>query len=253
MALSADELFPAIPSTLRNELLEAYNAIVKNFRESRWEPAELNGGKIAEVVYTILRGYIDGSFPSKASKPKNMIDACRALEKEPEAKAPESIRLQVPRVLVALYEIRNNRGVGHVGGDVDPNHMDAICVLYMSKWVLAEMIRIFHGVKTKEASETVEGIVERSIPLVWDVDGKKRILDIKMKVKDKSLLLLYQTPNPLIETELFDWVEHSNASNFRRDVLRPLHKEKLVEYRPESGRVTISPLGQEYVEKHLLS
>lgn len=250
--LSAQDLFPNIPSTLRDELLAAYQEIVKNFRENRWEPAELNGGKISEVVYTILKGYIDGSYPSKATKPNNMVDACRALEQTPDSLATQPIKIQIPRMLVALYDIRNKRGVGHVGGDVNPNHMDATCVLYIAKWILSELIRIFHGVKTEEATEIVEGIIERSIPLIWTVGDKKRILDIKMKMKEKTLLLLYSSSNPLVETELHDWVEHSDISNYRRDVLRPLHKQKLVEYDSDSGRVTISPKGQDFVERRLL-
>jgi len=70
-----DPLLGGIPGSLRNELVGVYNQIVRNFRESRWEPSELNGGKLCEVVYTILRGYVDNSFPTKAAKPRNIVDA----------------------------------------------------------------------------------------------------------------------------------------------------------------------------------
>ena len=43
-------------------------------------------------------------------------------------------------MIVALYEIRNDRGVGHTGGDVDPNHMDASMVLAGAKWLVAELV-----------------------------------------------------------------------------------------------------------------
>jgi hypothetical protein len=84
-----------------------------------------------------------------------MVDACKALEKAPQT-LPRSIRIQIPRMLVALYEIRNNRGVGHVGGDVNPNHMDAVAVLAMSKWLVAELIRVLHDVDTQTATDLVE-------------------------------------------------------------------------------------------------
>ena len=71
-----------IPDGLREPLLAAFNEIVGNFREGRWEPSELNGGKLCEVVYTIVRGFVDGTFPAKPSKPKNMVDACKTLELE---------------------------------------------------------------------------------------------------------------------------------------------------------------------------
>ena len=60
-------ILAGIPEPLRNELTKALNEILRNFRERRWEPSELNGGKLCEVVYTILRGHIDGKFPAKAS------------------------------------------------------------------------------------------------------------------------------------------------------------------------------------------
>ena len=61
-------------------------------------------------------------------------------------------------MLIALCEVRNNRGVGHVGGDVDPNHMDAACVLEMSKWVMSELVRVFHDTSTEDATAAVDSL-----------------------------------------------------------------------------------------------
>ena len=250
--ISEVTLLEKVPGDIRNELLSAYNQILKNFRERRWEPAELNGGKLCEIVYTILKGHVDGKFPAKSSKPKNMVEACRDLEQASSAVFPRSVRIQVPRMLIALYEIRNNRGVGHVGGDVDPNHMDAICVLEMSKWVLSELIRIFHGMSTEEASYAVDAIVERTLPLVWEVGGKLRVLNPDMNMTDKTLVLLYHSSTPVAEDDLLNWVEHSNASIYRRDILRQAHRKKLVEYDFVGRTVQISPLGINHVESFIL-
>ena len=70
----------AIPPGLRDPLVEEFNKILRNFRERRWEPTELNGGKLCEIVYSILAGHVDGSFPASPSKPRNMYDACKRLE-----------------------------------------------------------------------------------------------------------------------------------------------------------------------------
>lgn len=250
--ISETTLLHTVPEEIRKELLSAYNQILKNFRERRWEPAELNGGKLCEIVYTILRGHVDGKFPKKSSKPSNMVDACRALEQVSASSFPRSVRIQIPRMLSALYEIRNNRGVGHVGGDVDPNHMDAICVLEMSKWVLSELVRMFHGMSTKEAAYAVDAIVERTLPVVWEVDGKLRVLKPTMSMRDRTLVLLYHSSTPVSEDNLFKWVEHSNPSIFRRDILRPAHKNKLLEYDSEARTVQISPTGSDYVEVSVL-
>lgn len=246
-------VFDALPATLRDELLGAFNQIVKNFRERRWEPSELNGGKICEVIYSILRGHVDGRYPTRGKKPSNMVDACKKLETDTSDKTtPRSIRIQIPRMLVALYEIRNNRNVGHVGGDVDPNHMDAMCVLQMSKWVMAELVRVLHNVDTDTATKVVDGLVARETPLIWEVNGKRRVLNTSLSMREKSLVLLHGDGGSVTEHDLVSWIEHSNASVYRRDVLREMHKNKLVEYDQRSGTVQISPKGIEYVEETLL-
>ncbi len=241
-----------IPQGLRTELIAAYTEVVRNYRERRWEPSELNAGKFCEVVYTILRGHVDGSFSSNASKPSNMVDACKALEKADANQFSRSIRIQIPRMLVAVYEVRNNRGVGHVGGDVNANHMDATCVLHMCQWVLAELVRNFHTTTTEIASKLVDTLVERVAPMIWSVDGKYRVLDTSLSMKEKTLLLLYHHSGSVLESDLCSWVEHSNASVYRRDILRRMHSAKLVEYDPATKRVTLSPTGIAFVEQKLL-
>jgi hypothetical protein len=247
--LVPEDVFSELPEELRRELLAAFGEIVKNYAERRWEPAELNGGKLCEVVYSIVKGKIDGNYPAQASKPQNMLDACKQLEQA--TGVPRSLRIQIPRMIVALYEVRNNRNVGHVGGDVDPNHMDAVCVLQMAKWMVAELIRVLHNRPVDEAAEIVEALAEREIPLVWKVGEKLRVLDPKMSMKDKSLLILHATAGPMSERDLVDFVEHSNPSVYRRDVLRRAHAAKLVEYDPDAATVTISPLGIERAEELL--
>jgi hypothetical protein len=240
----------SIPVPLRDELFAALGEVLRNYRERRWEPSELNGGKLCEVVYSILRGHVDGSFPTKATKPANMVDACKGLEKADPGKFSRSVRIQIPRVLVALYEIRNNRGVGHVGGDVDPNLMDATAVMAMSKWVVAELVRVFHTIPTEKAQELVEAIVERVLPLVWKIGDVLRILDPTMTAEHKVLALLYHARGWLDEDVLRGWVEYANPSMFK-DILRKCHKKKLLEYDVATRRAILSPRGISYVETHI--
>src|SRR5260221_14167968 len=97
-------LFGALPETLRDELLATYNSITRNYSERRWEPAELNGGKLCEVVFTIINGTLSGTSPATAHKPQNMLNACQALEKLPASAHPadRSLRVLIPRTLVTL-------------------------------------------------------------------------------------------------------------------------------------------------------
>jgi hypothetical protein len=247
--LVPDDVFSDLPKRLREELLDSFGKIVQNYSERRWEPSEMNGGKLCEVVYSIIRGKADGRYPARASKPKNMVIACQQMERA--SSEPRSVRIQIPRMIVALYEVRNNRNVGHVGGDVDPNHMDAVCVLQVSKWMLAELVRVLHHRDVDDAAEIVDALVERETPLIWEVGGKMRVLATGLSMKHKALVLLHATAGPMADTDIIDFIEHSNPSAFRRDVLRPAHKARLVEYDERAGTVTISPLGIDHVEELL--
>jgi hypothetical protein len=184
-----------------------------------------------------------------------MVDACRALEKvnpDPNRLGDRSLRILIPRLLPVLYEVRSNRGVGHVGGDVDPNHMDSEVVQSMASWLMAELVRIFHGVSTEEAQQAVDALVERKTPLVWDVEGVKRVLDTAMSMKDQVLLLLHHSAGWVASADLVRWVEYSNGSVFRSSVLGPLHKARLIEFDAGKGRAKISPTGSIEVEQKLL-
>jgi hypothetical protein len=248
-AIEPELVLAGIPSGLRDPLMAEYEKLLRHYGEMRWEPAELNGGKLCEVVYTILKGYVDGSFPPKPAKPRNMVDACRAFEGA--QCASRSIRLQIPRLLIALYEVRNGRSVGHVGGDVDPNHMDAGLVVSMSQWLMAELVRIFHAVTVEEATATVDNLVERRIPLLWRVGGRTRVLSATMSYRDKAFALLYGASGSLKAKDIVDCIEYSNASVFRKMVLVPAHKAALIDFDSKTDEVRLSPLGVRYVEQNI--
>lgn len=253
--LDWSKLLAGLPSGLRSELQQAFDSISRNYVERRWEPSELNGGKFCEVAYSIINGLVSGAMPAVASKPSNMAVACRALEQTPANSArpgDHSIRVLIPRMLIAIYDVRNHRNVGHVGGDVDPNHSDATAVYMMASWVLAELIRIYHGVSTDEAQNIVDALVERKIALIWQTGDKKRVLDHAMPPKDQALALLYSSVSEVSAKLLTDWIEYSTVGNLRAQVLKPLHDKRLIEFDRESDQARISPKGVEEVETRIL-
>ena len=257
MTLDPAHALAGLPAGLRAELIDSYSEIVRNYIERRWEPSELRGGKFAEVAHSIVEGAVSGKFPSRAKKPKNMADACRALENRPANAAlvgDKSLRVFIPRALIFLYDVRNQRGVGHVGGDVDPNSMDASAVLSLASWVMAELVRIFHCTTTEVAQQTVDALVEQKTPLIWEVEagGMKRVLDARMQGKDQVLILLHHSAGWVPASTLFNWTEQKNSSQFREKVLGVLHKARMIEFDAVGDRAKISPIGAAEVENRLL-
>jgi hypothetical protein len=208
------EAFSNIPAGLRDLLLSEYQQIVQNHAEHRWSDAELKAGKFCEIVYSILVGHASNSYPAKPAKPSDFVGACRALEKN--KSEPRSFQILIPRMLLPLYEVRNNRGVGHVGGDVDPNHMDANVVLSMCNWVMAELVRVLHAVTIEEAQAIVDSLAERRIPLVWQDGDLKRVLDPKVSVPDQVLILIASSSKVVRTEELRNWIEAKDKSYFMK-------------------------------------
>jgi hypothetical protein len=254
VSIDPTKLLSNIPAGLRDPLVRCYREIASNFAEHRWEPSELNGGKFCECVYWIVEGTLSGTYAAGPSKPRNMRTACYTIESGPKSAHPadDSLRILLPRMLPPLYDIRNNRGVGHVGGDVDPNQMDATAVYSMSSWIMAELVRIFHSVSTQEAQEAVEALVERKIPLIWDTGAIKRVLDTSLTARQQTLALLYQSIGWVSDIELCNSVEYSSASMFRKHILDKLHKERLIEFNKKLKRAKISPTGSAHVEAEIL-
>lgn len=230
-----------IPVGLRDPLLKEYESIVQNYSEHRWSPSELSGGRFCEIVYTIIDGYGSGTYLVIPNKPQNFVAACKNLEQR--NSVPHSFKILIPRLLPALYDVRNNRGVGHVGGDVDANHMDAIFVLSSCNWIMAELVRVYHNFSTDDAQRLVDTLVERRIPLVWEGDNIRRVLDPGLSLRHQTLLLLSTTPTGTVSTsDLYDWTGYQNRAYFRK-LLREMHGQRVLELSADEQRAQILPPG----------
>lgn len=234
-----------IPDGLRSPLISEYNNIIQNYLERRWTSSELSGGKFCEIVYTIIDGYSKGSYSSAPSKPSNFADACKRLENN--TNVPRSFQILIPRILPSLYEIRNNRSVGHVGGDVDPNPMDSHAVVSICSWVMGELIRVFHNTTIDNAQKIINSISNRKIPLIWELENVKRVLNPKLSIKDQILLLISSSNSKTNTNELNLWIESKDKAYFNR-VLRQLHKSRMVELSSQGQEIEILPPGMIRVE-----
>ncbi|HEX74590.1 MAG TPA: hypothetical protein G4N93_05510 [Dehalococcoidia bacterium] len=247
--ITADQAFMSIPYGLRKPLIEEYGNIVNNYMERRWTPSELSGGRFCEVVYTILNGFSSGNYASSPMKPDNFVAACRRLETD--ASNPRSFQILIPRILPALYEIRNNRGVGHVGGDVDPNHIDASAVLSMTSWIMAELIRIFHNMPIHDAQKLADSLVDRRTPLVWQSGDIRRVLKPTMTMGNQILVLLSSCSTEIATADLLRWIEPTNRSYFYR-LLRTMHSSRFIELSSDGTSIELLPPGTAIVEQLII-
>lgn len=248
-----DAALKNVDQRFRSKLIDQYLSVKRSLVEGRDEAVGMSAGKFCEIVLRFLQQEIHGTYTPFGQSINNFANECRKLIEAQGSTTPEAIRVVMPRALVFIYTIRNKRGIGHVGGDVDANRIDAMTMARSCDWVTCELIRVFHGLSLGEAQDIVDGLSIRTMPDVWEVAGKKRVLRNDLSAKQKVLLLSHQsTDGAILVEDLCDWIEYSNMGVFKSKVLTPLHKERLIEYDRDALTVTISPLGVKLVEDTIL-
>lgn len=254
MIAMLDEALSGIPATIRKHIISSYIELKTALSQGRHDAAGMCAGKLCEASIRLLQERATGKHTAFGTKIANFADECRTIITCTKATGITDSEKQVlPRALVFLYTMRNTRGIGHIGGDVDANSIDAAMMGRTADWIVCELIRIHHKLSLEEAQDLIEALAIRQLPDVWEVAGKKRVLREGLKAKEQALLLLYSSQESAVLTEdLISWIEYSNAGVFKRTVLAPLHSARYVEWDKDSDSVTLSPKGAKLVEETLL-
>jgi hypothetical protein len=220
---------------------------------AQFDACGLRAGRLCEIVLRVLQQELTGGYTALGAKLLPFDQECLALERLPRTAGPESLRLIMPRAITFLYTLRNKRGFGHEGGDIDANEIDAATAVRLADWCVAELIRALNAIPLEDGQALLDAIASREIPQVWSVGGVKRVLARGLTYREQTVLLLYSDPDAAVPVEdLCAWVESPRLGDYKKDVLRPLHSERLVEYDRSNEVVTISPTGSAYVEDSVL-
>ncbi|MEE9457553.1 MAG: hypothetical protein V3W11_10440 [bacterium] len=247
------ELEKKLPPALVGRLFEHYTEIKNNYFLGKYEPSELNAGKFVEVVYRIIESQLnaDGSFSALGTHVVDIVGKLRGFENTPRTAGTEPLRRHIPRVLITITEIRNNRGVGHTPGTINPNYLDSTFVVAAADWVVADIIREFCGFPIEEAQRVIDSLITRKTPLIFELNGIRRILKPEMECKNKVLILLMEFEGEWVSlTDLLAWTEYKNITNFKV-ILKQMHGKKYIEYDEPNNRVLIFPPGVQQAEKIL--
>jgi hypothetical protein len=248
-----DAALAGIESRMRKRIIARYLEMKRDFVSGNFDSCGMKAGKFCEAYIRYLQLRFDGTYTAFNRSLPRFDTLCKSFESKPGAAAPDGIRILAPRAMNYIYSMRNKRSFGHEGDDIDADKIDAVTVVRLVDWIVCETIRDFHSIPLEEAQEILDSLATREIPAIWEVMGRRRILATNLTYIEKTLLLLYQdTSTALLEEDLFEWVEHSHSTNFRRDVLKRLHGEKMIEYDQETKTAIISPLGVKRVEEDIL-
>lgn len=232
---------------LIEHLLRHYKELKQKFFLGQYESSQLNCAKFAEVVMRILEHVTKGNY-TPFDKNVSLDVLTKELELLPRNSFPDSLRIHIPRILRAIYDIRSKRGVAHKG-EINPNIMDATFVVSACDWIMAELIRLYYTDDFNEAQRIIDSIVERKVPLIEEFGDDLKVLNPNLSAPDKILLILYKKhQNYVSTTDLKNWIKTKSSTItvalFRLDNAAKIHRKE------EESKITRR--GIEYVEEKLI-
>src|SRR5947207_10689472 len=134
-----DDALKAIPSNFRKNILKTYREPSRRHSEAKYDASGLSAGKFCESVFRFLQHHLTGTCVPFGTAIPNFADECAKLVALPKTTGNESLRVVLPRTLVFVYTLRNKRGIGHIGGDVEANHIDSQVIATASDWIVCEL------------------------------------------------------------------------------------------------------------------
>ena len=226
------------PQELVDSMLTSYENALTEYKKGHWQYFGNEVGQFIEVARRIIEYQLEKKYTPLAEKLPNFNEKILITWENQSTTFPEVYRIIIPRILYAMYCLRNKRGMIHKN-HIDPNKMDASVLLGNTKWVLAEFFRLASTLSFAETEAAVDSIMCRELSIIWDNGSVLRVLDTKMSTRDKILCLLY-VKNNQSEIELRTSTEYKNTSDFKK-ILKGLHTDRLIEY--SDSACIISPIG----------
>jgi hypothetical protein len=234
------------PKEIVSHIVESFREVEQNYRLEKWKTSELDAGHFVEATRRLIEHELQGSFTPFSTALGAFSQ--HVLARYESCSGGEEYRILIPRVLYAMYCVRNKRGVGHIAS-VIPNKLDATFILHSSKWVLGELVRLASSAAPNEAKELVDQILYKQVDLIWDDGETFMVLDKKLKTADKALLVLYRQDRLTVD-DLRSKIEYKNKTTFRR-ILHGLQTQTYLAITAD-GYCKLSPLGTQVVEQLIL-
>jgi len=235
----------SLPQDLVSALQTEFQKLHRQYFLGKWEPSQLDGGRLAEAVLRVVQFKNSGTYTPIGSQ-LNRLRIIQAAEKN--TTLEESLRFQVPQLAGLILDFRNKRNVGHLGV-IDVNEMDSTFVVNASNWIVAELIRLESKVSPDDAQAEIKKVIERKVPIVEEIGGRLKCLDSKLNAKEKAMIFCYQKyPSGVSLDDLMNWIEYKNKGVLRQQLMS-LSRDGRIDYR--HGIAQLTRKGIAWIEQNI--
>jgi hypothetical protein len=240
---------PHVPKEVANALGDTYRDVIDHYLKGEPADAQVDAGRFCEAALRYLEWKMGGKYTAVdgKSKPnrKTVVNAARQ-----NTRLDPTLRAQVPQALELIMDFRNNRNSAHLGS-IDANTMDASCVVQNVTWVMGELARIESKQDVQSIQTLLDRLAKRHVPSIQMIGDTPVILHPALTAAQRALVLLYQQGEPVPIQTLRGWAEYKNSTQWRRDVIAPLQRDKLV-HLDKDERVHLLRPGEDEAQKILL-
>lgn len=228
---------------------ESVEEMIRHYTDMRFyhtigksEEVGLHGGKFCEHAANLVLFVLDEQIIDNPEIEKIL----QQIDKSQNISIDQMIRVTIPRMIRAAYEIRNKRDTVHVNRKIKVNDVDARAILSICGWILAEFIRAYGTKDIEKASKMIDYVSKVDIPFIDDYKGKKMIMNSKLTVTQEILIHLMSVGIELDVNKLVEWIPDTNLNHIRT-VLRQQQRKRTVHYERDLAKIT--PLGIKEVEE----
>ncbi len=228
-----------IDAPVVEDILRMYEGLIAKQRISDFEGALTRAGKFVEHVFRALEFIRTGTAPKEVKSP-----AKTAKTIENDTSLPETIRLLIPRIALAMiYDIRSKRGAVHVK-EIDPRQIDVELAVNAASWIIAEFVRLYHVDEETAVTKVMAALTRTNIPAIEAIGGEEVVTRVVPPKIEILLLLARNNPDGATRRQIGKAAKCSPPRV--TEALQALEKERYV-HKTSGGSFHITGPGEAFL------
>ncbi len=232
-----------LSDSVAQDIVEHYAELRTAVVRGDSEKALLRAGKLVECITKGLIYVVDGVIPENVKVHDDLLRVSKSSKLEP------AIRFTLVKQMLALYELRSNRGGAHAS--FDPLHFDSRAGSSIATWIITELLRTWGNGQATTAEQLAIAINTNAFTLVEDFEDDLIVLKPGLGARIEIVLILYhKLPARVTTTRLKSWLLHYSGANVSVSVANLIKSRHI--HRNANG-LLLTALGRQLAEDTIRS
>jgi hypothetical protein len=245
------ELSKVIDPAFASAVVESYVEMQQRYLAGDWQPTQLDGGRLCEVVARAVY-QLDSGTITQSQLPKAL---CEKIEDEKGIhvhKLGQSDRSHICRAIGLVYKFRSSRGSVHISPTYTADYMDSMLAVHAGKWIFAEFLRLAWAKDKGVIAETIEEIVQLEYSLIHKLNGVPLVLEHRISAPAEILILLNNADGHRMSRETLRKLAKNNTEKAFEVAVSRLLKTNEIRTTDIAGELALTPKGQKRVIEQII-